>query len=31
MNHHALDGRLLTMAARWALSDGAAPALTLVG
>jgi hypothetical protein len=32
MNHHVLDWRLLpTMAARWALSDGAAPALSLVG
>jgi hypothetical protein len=32
MNHHVLDWRLLpTMAARWGLSDGAAPALSLVG
>ena len=32
MNHHVLDWRLLpAMAARWVLSDGAAPALTLVG
>jgi hypothetical protein len=32
MNHHVLDRRLLsTMAARSVLSDGAAPALILVG
>jgi hypothetical protein len=32
MNHHALDWRPLpTMAARWVLSNGAAPVLTLVG
>jgi hypothetical protein len=32
MDHHVLDWRLLpTMAARWVLSDGAAPALSLVG
>jgi hypothetical protein len=32
MNHHVLDWRLLpTMAARRVLSDGAAPALILVG
>jgi hypothetical protein len=32
MNDHVLDWRLLpAMAARWVLSDGAAPALTLVG
>jgi hypothetical protein len=32
MNHHVLDWRLLpTMAARWGLSNGAAPALRLVG
>jgi hypothetical protein len=32
MDHHVLDWRLLpTMVARWVLSGGAAPALTLVG